>query len=391
MSNEALIASFAELAETTPKRPQRYVFMGENNGSFTGNTKHLFLYFAKNRPDVESCYFTGNPDTKRMLKDAGLPVAFFPDVDSVDTLVQASTVVVDSFDYKFHIYRPLTHGARIIQLWHGVGFKKIGLIEKESETTAKYNKLDLEFLYSGYDTVITTSDFYNKEVFKPSFNAKEYKVLGYPRNDALLQRPTKESMLNCDHECFRKTTTVRKEGRKTILYAPTFRDQTGSPVSGLDFQRLHDFLDREGLHLVMKAHRLTQIQAGSNLPYLSFYTNTCDVYPFIPLVDMMVTDYSSIYMDYLLLDRPVIFYCPDYEEYVTCNREFQFPYDDMTPGPKCRNQDEFHAALKKAATGDDGYSKQRQELRNKAFNHCDGHSSERIAEYLTGSPAQNRK
>lgn len=380
---EELESRFATLAEKTPKNPNLYVFVGESNGSFTGNTKHLFIYFAKNRPDVESCYFTYDPETYREIRQMGLPAVFFPNINAVEKIVSAGTVVVDSFDFKFGLYYPLTKGARIVQLWHGVGFKKIGLIEKASETTAKYNRLDLEHLYSGYDMVITTSPFYAKEVFEPSFNARSVEVLGYPRNDALLAPPTRESMLNCDMAAFERVGASRRD-RKIVLWTPTFRDQVGSPLAGIDLRRLHDFLEREKLHLVIKGHRLSEVNAGASLPCLTLYDNTCDVYPLMRLVDVMVTDYSSIYMDYLLLDRPVVFYCPDYDEYVTYNREFQFPYDDMTPGPKCRTQDALEAALKTAAYGDDGYGDERRALCEKAFLHRDGKASARIADHLCG-------
>lgn len=382
-TSEELVGRFKAMAETTPKDPNLYVFMGESNGSFTGNTKHLFLHFAKNRPDVRSCYFTCNRALYRELMHQGLPAVLFPNLDSVETLVQAGTVVVDSFDFKFGMYFPLTDGARIVQLWHGVGFKKIGLVEKTSDVSAKYNQLDLEHLYSGYDMVITTSPFYAREVFEPSFRTDSVEVLGYPRNDALLRTPSKESMINCDMNVFNAAGASRRD-RKIILWTPTFRDQVGSPVAGIDFMRLHDFLDREKMHLVIKGHKGSEVNAASELPYLSFYEKTCDVYPFMRLVDVMVTDYSSIYMDFLLLDRPVVFYCPDYDEYVTYNREFQFPYDEMTPGPKCRTQDEFEAALKRAAYGDDGFGEERRALCEKAFLHRDGRSSERIADHLCG-------
>ena len=134
--------------------------------------------------------------------------------------------------------------------------------------------------------------------------------------------------------------------------------------------------------MVIKTHRLTDLQISSSTPHITIYANDKDAYPFFQMVDVMLTDYSSIYMDYLLLNRPVVFYCPDYDQYVTHNREFQFPYEDMTPGPKCRTQDELHNALKQAAFADDGYEKQRLSLLNKAFLHLDGDSSQRIADYL---------
>ena len=378
-----LAASLEAMAESTPRDPNKYVFIGEAHGRLTGNVKHLFLHIARNRPDVDCSFFTCHRDTWHMLTKNNLPVELFPSIESARLLATAGTLVVDTFEYKMGMYRELTKNDRIIQLWHGVGFKKIGLVEKESRTSANYNKLDLEALYSGYDTVVTTSPFYAREVFEKSFRADHFEVLGYPRNDALFRLPTGDSMLNCDTDVFRLTGASRRE-RKIVLWAPTFRDQVGSPVQGIDFNELHDFLDREKLHLVIKGHRLTDVNVPWTMPYISFYRAACDVYPFLRLVDMMITDYSSIYMDYLLLDRPVLFYCPDYDEFVTHNRTFQFPYDAMTPGPKCRSQEELHAALKLAASGDDGYGQARRALRDKAFLHHDGQSAQRIADHLCG-------
>ena len=383
VTHEELVSNLEALVEATPRNPGKYVFVGESHGMFTGNTKHLYIYFARHRPDVECCYFTCNRDVWYMLKKNNLPVELFPSIESAEALAQAGTLVVDSFDFKMSLYHPLTKGARIVQLWHGVGFKKIGLVEKASRTSAQYNKLDLEALYSGYDTVISTSPFYTKEVFEKSFNADHFESLGYPRNDALLQLPTADTMLNCDTDTFRLAGASRRD-RKIVLWTPTFRDQVGSPVANIDFERLHDFLDRENLHLIFKGHRLTNINVPWTMPYISFHQSDRDVYPFMRMVDMLITDYSSIYMDYLLLDRPVLFYCPDYDQYVPHNRTFQFPYDEMTPGPKCRTQDELHAALKQAASGDDGYGDQRRALRDKAFEHVDGNSAQRIADHLCG-------
>jgi CDP-glycerol glycerophosphotransferase len=317
-----------------------------------------------------------------MLRGAGLPTILFPEIESLETLARASTIVVDTFDFKNSLYAPLTNYARIIQLWHGVGFKKIGLVEKDSAVPQNYESKHLESLYSGYHTVVSTSQFYCEEVFGKSFRAEHFVDLGYPRNDALFYRPTKDSMLNCDNDAFQQVASIRKQ-RKTILYAPTFRDHEGSPFGGgLDFERLHNFLDEEGLHLIIKTHRLTDLQISSSTPHITIYANDRDAYPFFQMIDVMITDYSSIYMDYLLLDRPVVFYCPDYDHYVTHNREFQFPYEEMTPGPKCRSQEDLHTALKLAAFGDDGYQKERKALLNKAFSYQDGNSSKRIADYL---------
>lgn len=382
MTLDQLLKSFDKIARLTPKKASRVVFIGPGGGQFTGNVKHLFLYCVRHRPEIDAHFFTCHPATFKMLREADLPVHLFPDFEAVENLAEAATIVVDHFNFKEDSYMPLTKYARVIQLWHGVGFKEIGFVEKDSNPAHKNTSLNFEYLYSGYHTVVSTSPFYTREVFRKSFRADHFVDLGYPRNDALFQRVTKDAMLNCDETAFRKTGMVKKK-LKTILYVPTFRDDRESSFAGrLDMERLHEFLVQSNLHLVIKAHPILEERIPDNLPNITHYANACDVYPFMPLADVMLTDYSSIYMDYLMLNRPVVFFCPDYDRYVTNNRKFQFPYEEMTPGPKCRTQEELHAALTKAASGDDGYSQERIALRDKAFLHPDGKSAQRVADYL---------
>jgi CDP-glycerol glycerophosphotransferase len=94
---------------------------------------------------------------------------------------------------------------------------------------------------------------------------------------------------------------------------------------------------------------------------------------------MLITDYSSIYTDYLLLNRPVAFFAYDYEYYVNQNREIQFDYDWITPGPNCYNQTELEREiLKVLINGQDDYIQKRKEIMDLAFKYQDGNSSERI-------------
>lgn len=391
MDAEIILNQFVQIAELTPKNPSLFIFIGRHDGRFVCNVKHLYLYFARHRLDTQSYFFTVHRDEYRMLRQAGLPVLLFPEIEAIETLAAAGTVIVDNFDFKFHPYGILAKGAKIIQLWHGIGFKKIGFIEDASVVSSKFNKLDLKGLYSGYDAVLSTSPFYTEEVFRPSFRAKEFPILGYPRNDVLFNRPTKDTLLGCDATTFSKVAILRKQ-RRIVLFTPTFRDNTGNPLGGgtLDFGRLDHFLGESNMHMVIKAHPLTPVISAQGFSHITFYDNNKDIYPMLFMVDTMITDYSSIYMDYLLLDRPVIFYCPDYDEYVTNNREFQFPYDEMTPGPKCKTQDELHLALQ-VGGGNDGYADARRSLRDKAFLHQDGNAAGRIADYLCHSAISGRK
>lgn len=378
--------AIARTTKTSPRDPARHVFIGQKDGQFLGNAKHLFLHFATQRPEVPVHFLSRRRDVCKMLGEAGLPALFFPSDEAIQTLAAAGTIVVDTFDFRHAPYEPLVRDARLIQLWHGVGFKKIGFMERDSRVPGNYEAAELERLYSGYDTVITTSPFYANEVFAKAFQARCVAPLGYPRTDVLFRRPGKLDLLNADYDAFVSLVRLKKE-RRIILFAPTFRDKVGDAFGSgsLDYAVLDRFLDKAGMHLVIKGHHLTGGRLVSSLPNITVFDNNADVYPLMPLVDLMVTDYSSIFMDYLLLDRPVLFFCPDYDEYIKRNRELQFPYEAMTPGPKCRTQGELHEALAQVALGRDDYAKDRRALRDKAFLHTDGRASERIAAYLCDS------
>jgi CDP-glycerol glycerophosphotransferase (TagB/SpsB family) len=102
-----------------------------------------------------------------------------------------------------------------------------------------------------------------------------------------------------------------------------------------------------------------------------------DVQELLPWVDVLVTDYSSIYLDFLLLNRPVIFFTPDLAAYeAECG--FSYVYNAMTPGPKVFGFDDFLPALERALTGGDGYEAERGRVKRMFHAHTDGKNTERV-------------
>ena len=79
----------------------------------------------------------------------------------------------------------------------------------------------------------------------------------------------------------------------------------------------------------------------------------------------LITDYSSIYIDYLLLDKPLLFYCYDYEHYLENDREMYFDYENVTPGNKAKNFDElFKQICGVIENGDDYGREEREKVKN---------------------------
>jgi CDP-glycerol glycerophosphotransferase len=380
MDQQALLQLITAQAGTK-RRNDRVVCIGRSDGQFTGNVKYLFLHLAEHAPELAPTLLTFSRETLAELEGAGLPALYFPSPKGARAAAEAGTVFVDDFHYKMHPVSLLLGGARVVQLWHGVGFKKIGFLEAESGLDlSPERREELRRLYSGYHAVVSTSPFYTEHLFRTSFGAEQIWETGYPRNDVFFRRPTRGDMVRAAPEVYGEVKRLSKT-RKVVLYVPTFREQGANPLSdgALDLPRLDAFLGAIGMVLVIKMHTFT-----GRLPRLPFanilaFPSDEDVYPLMPLTHAMITDYSSIYTDYLTMNKPVLFYAYDREAYQARHRELQFDYDWITPGPKLATQDELLTALRLLARdGDDGYAGQRAEVGRLAFAKHDGGASARV-------------
>ncbi|SKA91539.1 CDP-Glycerol:Poly(glycerophosphate) glycerophosphotransferase [Paucidesulfovibrio gracilis DSM 16080] len=378
-----ITAEYTLLGERTPKDKQRYVFIGRRRGGFSGNTKYQFLHMLRHHPELDCRYFTEERGVYNELCDAGLPAAYFPSRHAVEVLAGAGTVVVESISFRTQIYYPLLAGARQIQLWHGVGNKKIGFLLRGVPVLQGYED-DLLRDHSDYDLIVSTSPFYTEEVFRKSMHAKEFASLGYPRTDVLYRPVDKQTLVGCDLQAYSRVRRAAKRG-PVVLFAPTFRDTDMNPITQnvLDLRRLVELFAEHDAHLLVKPHGRIPLETGTLPDNVTFCRSDSDVYPFFPLVDAMITDYSSIHTEFLLMNRPVLFFWADFDSYMAVDRGFQFPFESMCPGPKCRDAESLIRELENVLTGGpDHWAEARSALRDKAFSHQDGRSAQRVAEHI---------
>ena len=383
-------ALYTILADKIPKDDSSYLFIGRNGGEFTGNVKYLYLHFIKNIPHIKSCFLTHRREVYSELTEAGLPVILFPS-EQEKLIASCGTVIVDSISFRTKLYYPLVAQAKQVQLWHGVGNKKIGF-QLQGASCLKGRDQTLMEDHSGYDIVVSTSPFYTDEVFRKSMDAKQFVSLGYPRTDIFFQKPDKNTLIGCDTTVYAK---VKRAGTKgpVILFTPTFRDNGVNPLTQdiLQLEMLVAFLKEKNAHLVVKTHTRTPVKFGSLPDNLIVCDAASDIYPLMPLTDIMITDYSSIFTDYLLLDKPVIFFWSDYDKYMGMDRGFQFPLEPMCPGPKCKTVNELFQGIAEALQGKDDWKAARRAMRDKSFSHTQGGACDRIADYLLRGNTQKQK
>lgn len=402
-----------------PKKKNLILFIGKYSGKFDDNIKYLYLHIHNEISDtekntIEYYFITGKKDVYDELKAKKFPVLYYPSYISIIKLLQTRVVIVDCFTWVLGFKYYLLSRCYLIQLWHGANVKRIQydnfkhvkkrIYQEVTNTTksikkvmiffkaiVKITKANFENYLSGnfpkYDLVLSTSKFYTDETFSKAFRHKEIITVGYPRNDVFFQNKNPHILLGTDEESMKKVINFKSDGYKTILFAPTFRGSGGDPLSDnvLDIYKLSDYARKNNLFFVFKFHPNPDywIDISSFPDNIILYNAEKDIYPALKYFDTLVTDYSSIYMDFLYLNKPVIFFCYDYKKYIEQDRELQFDYNWITPGPKCYTQDELEAEINTVLNRNiDLFKNKREDILKMAFDDNKGDASEKIWNYI---------
>lgn len=240
---------------------------------------------------------------------------------------------------------------KYIQCWHGTPLKKLGLdIENETYTTT--SKLGMRYSYKvdskRYDYFISPSK-YASECFSSAFDIPKEKIieLGYPRNDVLISDSNNLDKINAI-----KSSLGIDLNKKVVLYAPTWRDmqfskQTQSyffnnPLESVSFASK---FDRDTVFLFRGHYFSESTNQHSFFVDVSSYNDVNDLYL---ISDILITDYSSVFFDYALLNRPILFFMYDREHYENENRGFYIDVDSQLPGPIYESLDSIILGIKNA-------------------------------------------
>ena len=134
---------------------------------------------------------------------------------------------------------------------------------------------------------------------------------------------------------------------------PTYRDSGDDFVKncGFDFNRVNVALQNTNRLLILKMHPDSKLEFSKDYSNIKIIPKTIDIYPVLPFTNCLITDYSSIYFDYILMkDKQVILFIPDYDEYINNSRDLAFPYDEYTKGIKARTFEELFSLLEKKSS-----------------------------------------
>lgn len=338
---------------------------------FTDNGKYLFQYFIKKNVSFPFFLTTKNKTLYQQLKkEYPKHVVYAYSLKGIITFLRAKTIIIShGQDDVFPFLLKKRHV--VINLWHGTPIKKIGLLVNQNDKNAQ-----------GFGQLL--NHFVVSSEFEASFMQKAFElkasqclVTGTPRNDQVLfpqQLVDLKSFSN----------------RKIILYVPTFRDDRETEYFNfphLDVVKLHQKLKELNACILIKAHiNEGDKQANQFLDDDFVRTVTNDDLPyfqeFLSQVDLILTDYSGIYFDYLLVNKPMMFLPYDIDLYEK-ERGFIFDYHENTPGKKVHTFQQFLEGIEIYLNNPKEDEEERLKIQEKFHKYTDGKASQRLLEKVT--------
>ncbi|WP_303984859.1 CDP-glycerol glycerophosphotransferase family protein [Niallia circulans] len=314
--------------------------------SFVENTTHLYDELKKNNPNIP-CILLADYKTYRFFNDKMItdPVLLFSPkyplsfLKGIFHLATSQVIVLDNY-YGFLSSVSFKENVKKLQIWHANGaIKTFGWNDLSVKDRSKNAKERFAAVYKQFDYIISGSDKMSA-IFCEAFSASSQQILntGIPRTDIFFDKDHMEKI---------KTSFYKKypnlKNKKIILYAPTFREneEESSNKIRLDFSYLKDRLESDYIFLVRLHPSITNQMDFSE--YNGFVYNFSD-YPILNdllfITDILITDYSSIPFEFSFLQKPMIFYPYDLDEYRK-TRGFWVPYHELVPGPIAYSTEEI--------------------------------------------------
>ena len=355
------------LSLVIPRKQNIWVFGGFGGRLYADNSKALFSWMLENSCEHKRVYWiTKRRDILRKLREENKPCAHAYSIKGLFISLRASVFIYThtSSDINFWV----SGGTRKINLWHGSALKKVlkdvdssASVDRQIYSATGLEKLRYRLLKPGYfespDLIFAAADCVAKNLITShGVSENQISITGYPRTDVLFN--PNDAL---------KAMYV-KEGCNTVLYLPTFREHDESDKSL--YELINSFSSRSEYLLLIKLHPATFLGGTLDLPSnVVLLDQSVDTYEMMALSDVLITDYSSVALDYLLLDRPIMYFCYDYAAYISNERGLYYDFNQVVGGPVIETSGALLAELDEVLlVGVDHYKAKRHTVMRK-FNH----------------------
>ncbi len=346
-----------------------HILIGSSAGTnVNGNSKALFMYMLNNNTPIKGYFITRN---KVLYQEYILkyPTNFLYaySFKSLQIAITAKAYIITHGPYDITPFKITNTKKPLINVWHGFPIKKLGT-DAHNLTEKQKNKV-----LGNFDGLVVMSEEEKVHMSRCYHTKPENTwVTGYPRNDFMFYR--NEDILN---------QIPYAKGKKILLYAPTWRD-TGKtrlfPFDDFDIKQLEQFLNVNNAIILLRIHKneLKQHNLEENaVMRICGGDDVQEINELLPFINILVTDYSSVYIDQLLIDKPMIFIPYDLKEFSKI-RGFNFDFNEVAPGPKVDTFSDFLAQIKRYLHNPALDSSDRNIIKERFHKYYDDKSSQRV-------------
>lgn len=336
----------------------KITYISYNSNTLPRGMKNISNKLKELNPEYKEVYLTLK-FTNNLINKIKYSFELFKQVYHVKT---SQVVFIDG--NNFVISNISLKDTKVIQLWHSSGaIKKFGM-----DYIRKYPIRNYDYMISSGDVAIP--------YMASAFNMPKENILplGYAETDVLLNEDflasTKEKLLNKYNDFI--------EDKKVVLYAPTFRGEAVYAQSHLevDLQKLSDLLG-DDYKIIYKIHpSLGNISLDTSNKTLN--ASTENIYDLFTIADILISDYSSIIYDFALLEKPVVLFAPDLDEYIE-QRGIYVDYNAFSRYPITKTLTEVSEAVRSTDTLN---TDDLTFLKRTFFKYTDGQSASRVANFV---------
>lgn len=385
-----------------PRSKNIWLFGSTFGRRFADNPRYFYLYISQMDSSIRPIWISHNKEIVEFLNENGYEAYYNHSLKGIWYCLRGKVYCFDNYSKDISFW--LSGGALKFNMWHGVGNKCINYDNKHDKVRHPKNTWE-KFKYfprrlsdekpSHY--ILTTSPMMS-EIFSRAFQIPMDHVIeaGYPRNDILfedanhLQQASdnnvyiKNLYLPEEQKLMEHISSWKEQGLKVIAYLPTFRPSENKLFEVCDLKQLNRFFQEHNMMMVCKLHpKSSCMKEFEKIEYSNIYVVPAevDVNAFLGKIDLLIADYSSVYSDYMLLDRPVVAFHYDYEEYAKDTRDAYFDWDEYMPEKRVKNGVELRETILKVME-DDVANVKRRAFRNKLYLDLDELSARRVLDKM---------
>lgn len=384
---QVLLLPIFGLSYLMPRNKKIWLFGSTFGRRFADNPRYFYLYIATHGElNIRPIWISKNRESIQLLTDNHYEAYYNHSLKGIWYCLRSRIYIYDN--YPKDISHWLSGGATKINLWHGTGNKKANHDNKFDRYRNPKNLWERFITFprrlsdekpSHY--VLATSEPL-KHISSSVFNTSLEHVIvdGYPRNDAMLDSMFPNLLTPMERDNLLKIQQWKQEGKKIDFYMPTFRDSEVDFFKIMNLEKFNQFLKNNGIVFIVKLHPKSKLKtefAAIHFSNIYSVNSEIDPYTFLGYVDILTSDYSSVYSDFMLLDRPVVAFHYDFEEYSKNTREGYVPFEDYMPECKATTMEELMLATLHVLK-EDTYKEKRAISRNRMFLYQDANATKRL-------------